>query len=166
MNSYRHRLLGLPALVLLITAAGCSSADDSGSAAVPSPDTKVTKLCRNLDKVLPAKVDDVSRDDPEPASALTAGWGSPAIILRCGVPRPPKMIDPKVAEGGDPDALAGGVNGVDWLMEKQDDGAYRFTTANRLAYVEVTVPKGRDTSGVLVDLAPAVKKAIPEGIAD
>ncbi|MBE8477872.1 DUF3515 domain-containing protein [Streptomyces justiciae] len=166
MNSFRHRLIGLPALALLITAAGCSSADDSASAAVPSPGTKATELCRKLDKALPAKVDGESREDPEPASALTAGWGNPAIILRCGVTRPPKMVDPKVAEGGDPSAVAGGVNGVDWLMEQQDDGAYRFTCANREAYVEVTVPKGVDTSSVLIDLAESVKKAIPEGIAD
>jgi hypothetical protein len=32
--------------------------------------------------------------------------------------------------------------------------------------VELTVPKGRDTSGALVDLAAAVKKAVPVGIAD
>ncbi|WP_306188318.1 MULTISPECIES: DUF3515 domain-containing protein [unclassified Streptomyces] len=166
MSSFRHRLLGLPVLAVLITAAGCSSADDAATAAVPSPDTPVTELCRNLDKALPRKVDGLSREDPRPASALTAGWGSPAIILRCGVPRPPKMIDPEVAEGRDPDAVTGGVNGVDWLMEKQDDGAYRFTSANRRAYVEVDVEKGRDSSSVLVELAPAVKKAIPEGIAD
>ncbi len=167
VNSFRHRLIGLPALALsLITVAGCSSADDSAAAAVPSPDAKVAELCQNLDGVLPKKVDGLSRRDPEPASALTAGWGNPAIILRCGVARPPKMFDPKVAEGRDPDAVAGGVNGVKWLMERGNDGAYRFTTASRLAYVEVTVPKGRDTSGALIDLAPAVKKAIPEGIAD
>ncbi|WP_371668948.1 DUF3515 domain-containing protein [Streptomyces sp. NBC_00289] len=166
MHFSRHRPIGLPALVLLIAAVGCSSADDSGSAAVPSPDAKVAKLCENLDEVLPATVDGESREDPEPASTLTAGWGSAAIILRCGVVQPPKMIDPKVATGSDPDAMGGGVNGVDWLMEKQGDGSYRFTTANRSAYVEVTVPKGRDSSGVLVDLAPAVKKAIPGGIAD
>ncbi|MFD6172327.1 DUF3515 domain-containing protein [Streptomyces coeruleorubidus] len=172
MNSFRHRhrsvfrvFLRLPALALLITAAGCSSADDSASAAVPGPDAKVTELCRNLDKVLPAKVDGERREDPEPASALTAGWGSPAIILRCGVPQPPEMVDPKVASGQDPDAVAGGVNGVDWLMEKQGDGGYRFTSANREAYVEVAVPEGVDSSGILIDLAPAVKKAIPEGIA-
>ncbi|CAM5371106.1 hypothetical protein SFUMM280S_09597 [Streptomyces fumanus] len=53
------------------------------------------------------------------------------------------MTDPKVAEGGDRDAVAGGVNGVDWLMEKEDGGGYRFTCANREAYVEVTVPEGR-----------------------
>ncbi|MEU9734087.1 DUF3515 domain-containing protein [Streptomyces sp. NPDC048002] len=165
MNLSRHRLIGLPALVLSITVAGCSSADDGASAAVPSPGTEVAGLCRKLDDVLPAKVAGESRRDPEPASALTAGWGNPEIILRCGVERPPKMTDPKVADGGDPDAVAGGVNGVDWLMERQDSGAYRFTSANREAYVEVRVAEGVDSSAVLIDLAPAVKKAIPEGIA-
>ena len=95
----------------------------------------------------------------------TAGWGGVAIILRCGVERPPKMTDPKVANGHDADAVPGGVNGVDWLMEREG-GGYRFTTALRRAYVEVTVPEGRDSSSVLIDLAAAVKKAIPEGIAD
>ncbi|GGQ87858.1 DUF3515 domain-containing protein [Streptomyces asoensis] len=166
MNLFRHRPVGLPALVLLITVAGCSSADDNASAAVPSPGAKAVKLCRDLDKVLPSKVDGESRHDPEPASALTAGWGGPEIILRCGVTQPPKMIDPKVAVGSDPDAVAGGVDGVDWLMETRDGGGNRFTTANRSAYVEVTVPDGTDSSGALIDLAPAIKKAIPEGIAD
>ncbi|MCT7353962.1 DUF3515 domain-containing protein [Streptomyces sp. 15-116A] len=165
MNSFRHRHAVLPALAVLITVAGCSSADDDASAAVPSPDAKVTELCQNLDKALPAKVDGESRDDPEPASPLTAGWGGEAIILRCGVERPPKMVDPKVADGHDPDAMPGGVNGVDWLMERQGDDTYRFTTANREAYVEVSVTDGRDSTGVLIDLAPGIKKAIPKGIA-
>ncbi|WP_406220244.1 DUF3515 domain-containing protein [Streptomyces canus] len=160
MNFFRHRPLGLPAFALLITVAGCSSADDSASAAVPSPGAGATKLCRELDRVLPSKVDDQDRRDPEPASALTAGWGDPAIILRCGVERPSKMDDPE-ADGVE-------VNGVGWLLEKQDDGSFRFTTTLRKAYVEVTIPKDRTDDGMapLVDLAPTVKKAIPEGIAD
>ncbi|MFI2426955.1 DUF3515 domain-containing protein [Streptomyces sp. NPDC018955] len=165
MNSFRHRHTVLSALAVLITAAGCSSADDSASTAVPSPDAKVTGLCRNLDKALPAEVDGESRDDPEPASELTAGWGGVAIILRCGVERPPKMTDPKVANGNDADAVPGGVNGVDWLMETRDDDVQRFTTANREAYVEIQVADGRDSTGVLIDLAPALKEAIPEGVA-
>lgn len=166
VNSFRHRYTVLSALAVLITAAaGCSSADDSASAAVPSPDAKVTELCQNLDEALPAKVDGESRDDPEPTSELTAGWGGVAIILRCGVERPPKMADPKVANGNDADAVPGGVNGVDWLMETRGDDVQRFTTANREAYVEIEVADGRDSTGVLIDLAPALKKAIPEGIA-
>ncbi|MEU6368085.1 DUF3515 domain-containing protein [Streptomyces sp. NPDC046931] len=160
MDFFRHRLLGLPALALLIAAAGCSSSDGSPSAAVPSPDPKVTQLCRNLDKVLPRKVDGLERNDPEPRSALTAGWGSPAIILRCGVVRPAEMDDAE-ADGME-------VDGVGWLLEKRDDGSFRFTTTLRRAYVEVSLPKTHTEGGVapLVALAPAVKKAIPKGIAD
>ncbi|MER6025494.1 DUF3515 domain-containing protein [Streptomyces sp. NPDC001851] len=169
MNIFRHRSRGLLAPALLIAVAGCSSADDGAAVAVPSPDAKAAKVCRELHRVLPRKLDGRNRNDPEPRSAYTAGWGNPAIILRCGVVRPPKMVDPKVAEGGDPDAVAGGVNGVDWLMEKQGDGTWRFTTANRVAYVQVSLPRGmsaqEEGTAVLTDLAPAVKKAIPEGIA-
>ncbi|MFI1166731.1 DUF3515 domain-containing protein [Streptomyces sp. NPDC020801] len=159
MSSFRHRLLGLPVLAVLITATGCSSSDDSSTAAVPGPDAAVTKLCRNLDRSLPRTLDGLSRKDPRPASALTAGWGSPAIILRCGVPRPAAMNDPE-ADGAE-------VNGVGWLLQKQNDGSFRFTTTLRKAYVEVTIPAGRTGHGVapLVGLAPAMKKAIPEGIA-
>jgi hypothetical protein len=163
VNSFRHRhrsLVGLPALALLITVAGCSAADDSASTAVPSPAAEVTKLCQNLDKVLPAKVDGLSRQDPEPASALTAGWGSPAIILRCGVERPSEMNDPE-ADGVEAD-------GVGWLLQQRDDGSFRFTTTLRKAYVEVALPKERTEHGLapLADLAPAIRKAIPEGIAN
>jgi hypothetical protein len=153
-------------LALLISAAGCSSVDGGATVAVPRPGTTTAKLCRNLDETLPREVAGLGRNDPEPRSALTAGWGS-ASILRCGVARPLRMTDPEVSEGTDRNAVAGGVNGVDWLMEKQGDGSYRFTTANRRAYVQVSVAEERtgDSSAVLVDLAAAVKKAIPEGIA-
>jgi hypothetical protein len=169
VNIFRHRPFGLLAPALLIAVAGCSTADDSDTVAVPTPDAKTAPLCRDLDKVLPRQVDGLSRQDPEPRSAYTAGWGSPAIILRCGIVRPPKMVDPKVAQGDDPNAIGGGVNGVDWLMEKEDDGTWRFTTSGRRAYVQVTLEKklsgSDDSAQVLMDLAGAVKKAIPKGIA-
>ncbi|MFI6354689.1 DUF3515 domain-containing protein [Streptomyces sp. NPDC050743] len=169
MKFFAHRPFGLLAPALLIAVAGCSSADDSATVAVPSPDAKTAKVCRELHRVLPQKLDGRSRNDPEPRSAYTAGWGNPAIILRCGVVRPPKMVDPKVAKGDDPDAIAGGVNGVDWLMEKQGDDTWRFTTAGRVAYAQIALPKGmspqEEGTAVLTDLATAVKKAIPEGIA-
>jgi hypothetical protein len=169
VNFFRHRPLALLAPALLVAVAGCSTADDGATVAVPSPDAKTAKVCRELHRVLPHKLDGRGRNDPRPRSAYTAGWGNPAIILRCGVVRPPKMVDPKVAEGGDPDAVAGGVNGVDWLMEKQSDGTWRFTTANRTAYVQVSLVKGMSAedegTSVLTELAGAVRKAIPKGIA-
>lgn len=160
MNFFRHRPAGLAVLALLITAVGCSSADDTVSAAVPSPGAKVSKLCKDLDKALPSRIDGQDRRDPTPASALTAGWGNPAIILRCGVERPARMSDSE-ADGVE-------VDGVGWLLEKQGDGSFRFTTTLRKAYVEVTIPKSRTGDGTapLVDLAKPVGKAIPAGIAD
>ncbi|MEU8654053.1 DUF3515 domain-containing protein [Streptomyces sp. NPDC048737] len=159
MNLFRPRPAVLPPLALLLVAVGCSSADGDVSAVVPSPSATVTELCRNLDRTLPSSVDDQHRRDPSPASALTAGWGNPAIILRCGVERPAEMSNTE-ADGVE-------VNGVGWLLQKRDDGSFRFTTALRTAYVEVTIPEERTADGLapLVDLAPAVKKAIPEGIA-
>ncbi|WP_338700939.1 DUF3515 domain-containing protein [Streptomyces sp. Q6] len=165
MNSFRHRLrlhFGLPALTLLIAAAsGCASTDDAPAATVPTPDAKVTKLCRNLHELLPQKVDGLERNDPEPRSELTAAWGSPAIILRCGVAWP----DAVLKKG----TMPATVNEVEWVVEKLDSGAQRMTTGGRLAYVEVTIPEdqvAQGGAGPLVDLAKPIKKAIPEGIAD
>lgn len=163
MAGSRHRFVVLPALTVAL--AGCSSS--GGPAAdVPSPPSSVAKLCGALDRALPATVGGLPRKDPEPASPLTAGWGSPQVVLRCGVPQPPKMLSDKVEHGQDPDAVSGAVDSVDWLMEKQPHGAHRFTTANREAYVEVHVPATVDGSAVLIDLAESLKQTIPEGTAD
>ncbi|WP_128380919.1 DUF3515 domain-containing protein [Streptomyces cavernae] len=160
MKFSRHRPFGLPAFALLLSITACSSTEDSATAPIPSPEAKVAELCRNLDKVLPQKVDGLERNDPEPPSPLTAGWGSPAIILRCGVPRP--------AELNTADALGATVDGVGWLVDKRDDGSVRFTTTLRRAYVEVTLPKERagDGAGPLTGFAKPIASAIPEGIAD
>ncbi|MFD8566139.1 DUF3515 domain-containing protein [Streptomyces sp. NPDC059639] len=146
---------------MVASAAGCSSTADAPEAAVPTPEASVTKLCRNLDKVLPQKLDGLERNDPEPSSELTAAWGSSAIILRCGVPWPDAAADN--------DSNPATVDGVEWIVEELDSGARRMTTGSRLAYVEVTIPKDQVAevgAGPLVDLAKPIKKAIPKGIAD
>ncbi|MFG2502688.1 DUF3515 domain-containing protein [Streptomyces sp. NPDC048441] len=155
----RRCLVSAPALALLIASAGCSSADEAAKPVVPTPDSKVTELCRNLHKQLPDKVDGLERADPEPESELTAGWGDPAIILRCGVAKPPEMNNPEA------DGVT--VDGVNWLLEEQDDGSFRFTSTLRKAYVEITLPEERAGGGVgpLTDFAAPMKKAIPKGIA-
>ncbi|MGY0491547.1 DUF3515 domain-containing protein [Streptomyces sp. WG-D5] len=170
MKSYRHRLrhgrlsrlsIVVPSLFLLIAVTGCTATDDAPEAAVPTPDAKAAELCRDLDKALPEKIDGLTRNDPEPDSELTAAWGSPAIILRCGVPWPDAAVKA--------DSNTATIDGVGWVAEELDGGAQRMTTGGRLAYVEVTIPQdevARSGAGSLVDLAKPIKKAIPEGIAD
>ncbi|MGW0536115.1 DUF3515 domain-containing protein [Streptomyces sp. NPDC003032] len=158
----RRCLIGTSALALSITTAACSATDDGASVVVPSPDAKAAGLCRDLHEQLPKEIDGLGRTDPGPKSELTAGWGDPAIILRCGVERPPEMIDPAYAEKN-----GVRVNGVAWLLQKRDDGSYTFTTGARLAYVEVTLPEERtgDGLGPLTDFAAPIKETVPKGIA-
>lgn len=158
-TSVLRRLTGPAVLASLLATVGCSPTDGTAKAAVPSPDAKAGAVCRKLDGRLPAEVNGLSRNDPEPRSELTAGWGDPAIILRCGAPRP--------AEMNDPDADGAEVNGVGWNVFEKPDGSYRVTTTLRVVYVEVTIPKARVKDGLapLTDLAKPIAATVPEGVA-
>ncbi|AJE82052.1 MULTISPECIES: DUF3515 domain-containing protein [Streptomyces] len=158
--SRRPAAAGPPAaLALLLLATACTSGDGGTEAEVPAPRAEAARLCRDLGGRLPREVAGDGRNDPRPRSELTAGWGDPAIILRCGVERPAKMDDLK-ADGVE-------VDGVGWLLEKQQDGSFRFTTARRKAYVEVTIPEGRTGEGLapLTDFAAPISRTVPKGIA-
>ncbi|MGW0119852.1 DUF3515 domain-containing protein [Streptomyces sp. NPDC003327] len=153
-----HRPFGLPvalsAVVLLSAVAGCSSSDAGASVAVPRPPAAETSLCRSLAKELPDTVAGLERNDPEPGSELTAGWGDGAIVLRCGVPRPEKMSDP-ASQGV-------AVDGVRWMLERPEGAGPRFTTVYRKTYVEVSLGEQyAHDAGPLAALAGPVARTVP-----
>ncbi|MGI5480416.1 DUF3515 domain-containing protein [Streptomyces lavendofoliae] len=159
-----HRLRRLPALpvavvaaAVLSAAAGCSPTDAKASVTVPSPPSEEAALCGALHEELPETVSGLGRSDPEPRSDLTAGWGDGAIVLRCGVPRPPAMSDEE--------SLGAEIGGVDWLTELREGDGPRFTSTYRKAYVEVSLDErfAHDATP-LMDIAPAVKKAVPPSL--
>ncbi|GAA0429076.1 DUF3515 domain-containing protein [Streptomyces luteireticuli] len=157
-----RRLAGLPAAALLCTAVACSATDRGPVVPTPPPTGRQAGLCRALHAQLPDSVGGLKRRSTDPASDFTAAWGgSPAIVLRCGVPKPELLQR-------NPGADAAEIDGVDWLPERQSDGSVRCTTTLREAWVEVTLPKriAGDAGDIsaLTDLADAVKKTIPEGI--
>jgi hypothetical protein len=157
------RRLRLPAAALTIAAVcavtGCSLTDGSGVRPVPTPSAEAATVCRALQDRLPATVDGLDRSAEGPDSDFAADWGDPAVQLRCGVPRP-ELLTPG-SEHYNPTAEGVEVNGVTWLLEKQEDG-YRFTTTGRKAFVEVTVPgEYAPEVNALTDLATAVKKTVP-----
>ncbi|MER6998081.1 DUF3515 domain-containing protein [Streptomyces sp. NPDC000410] len=152
---FPRRPLSVPAaaVVFAVLLTGCSSTDAPASITVPAPPAEEKALCRALHEELPESVAGLARQDPEPRSELTAGWGDAAIVLRCGVPRPAGMRDP----------LAPGVvvNGVEWMAEERSDDGPRFTTTYRKTYVEVTLSKRFTEVGPLMELAKPVAKTIP-----
>ncbi|MFF9976991.1 DUF3515 family protein [Streptomyces erythrochromogenes] len=152
------RVLAMPVALAVSVLAACSP---GGSEArvdpPPAPPADVAGFCAALHEELPETVAGLSRTRTEPESDLTASWGGSAIVLRCGIAKPPKMLDPK-QEGVH-------VNDVAWLLEKLDDGGFRFTTGLRLAYTEVRVDKEHATdAGMLVGLSTAIAATVPEGV--
>lgn len=156
--SFHRRPFRLAALLAFLALAGCAPGDSEARVDPPAaPPAGVAGLCAALHGELPQTVAGLARTVTEPVSDLTAAWGGSAIVLRCGIPKPPEMADPK-QEGVE-------VNGVGWLLEKTSGGGFRFITGARLAYTEVRVDKEHATdAGLLVGLSAAVAKSVPEGI--
>lgn len=118
----------------------------------PQPGADVAAVCASLQHTLPTTVAGQSARETTPTSALTAAWGDPPIVLRCGVPAPAGLT---------PTSQVTSVNGVDWYPEQLTAG-YRFTATGRTAYVEVTVPSQyASQAGGLTQIGPAVLAADP-----
>ncbi|GGZ28936.1 DUF3515 family protein [Streptomyces avidinii] len=158
MSLHRRPLRVLAASAVLALAACSPGGSVARVGPPPTPPAAVAGLCAALHKELPESVAGLARTRTEPESDLTAAWGGSAIVLRCGIPRPPEMLDEK--QGGVD------INGVTWLLEKLDNGDFRFTTGMRLAYTQVRVDKEHATdAGMLVGLSAAVDGTVPVGIA-
>ena len=133
---------------MLLTGCGAGAVE----APVPRPPAAVAKRCADLRRRLPAKVHGRGRRATTPKSPLVTAWGSPAIVLRCGMPRPAALR---------PTSELVVINGVDWLGVPIARPV-TFTAVGRLAYVEVTVPAAYTPPGdVLIELAGPIKTAIP-----
>jgi hypothetical protein len=138
----------LTVLSTLVTGCGAGAVE----APVPQPPASVARLCQALRDRLPPKVHGRARRTTAPKSPLVTAWGSPAIVVRCGVPRPTALK---------PTSELVDINGVSWLSVPPDRPV-TFTAVGRLAYVEVTVPGAYQPPGdVLIELTGPIKAAIP-----
>ncbi len=114
-------------------------------------------VCADLASQLPDAVAGQTARATEPDSPLTAAWGKPAIVLRCGVPRPAALSSTSQLIG---------INGVDWFAEELT-GGYLFTTYGRKVYVEVTVPDDyAPEAGPVTEISAAVTAAVPERVSE
>jgi hypothetical protein len=108
--------------------------------------------CQALLGALPSRVADQPRRRTT-GSTFAAAWGSPAIVLRCGVGKP---------QDYDKFAACQRANGVDWfvperVMEDQSADVV-MTTIGRSPAVEVKVPADyRPSTAPMVDLAKVIK---------
>ena len=118
----------------------------------PNPTGPVAAACARLVNYLPAILDGQRSRVVEPKSPLVHAWGSPPIVLRCGVPQP-AGYDP-----GSPQTAS--VNGVIWF---QDIGrtSVTWTAIRHDADAELIVPMSYEAQGgFLVELSKALKQTI------
>lgn len=101
----------------------------SAPPANPAADAPCTKLL----SALPITLADLPGRPAQSSSTYVAAWGDPAVVLRCGVPRP-AALRPGSAD------LDIAINGVLWLPARHQDDTV-WTAVDRTAYIEVTVPK-------------------------
>lgn len=138
-------------LLLLLVVSGCSGAVPVAAPTDATP--LVLQTCADLVSAVPESVSGQDRRATEPESALTVAWGDPAIVMRCGVPRPPTLK---------PSSQLVNVDGVDWFAEELT-GGYLFTTYGRQAFVEVSVPADYAPEvGPITELSAAVTETVPE----
>ena len=135
-------------VVVPLAVSGCDL--DAVRVPVPSPDAATARWCGRLHDRLPGRLHAAPRRSTHPASPLVAAWGSPAIALRCGVPRPRALT---------PTSELAVVDGLGWLPEPPGRPV-RFTAVGPPAYVEVSVPPAYAPPGeVLGALGPAIHGA-------
>jgi hypothetical protein len=111
--------------------------------------------CQRVVDALPDKVADQSRRKTQPAEALGAAWGDPAIVAQCGVGVPAGFTRSAGCQEAD---------GVGWFIPDSavnDQSAdVTMATAGYRPVVQVTVPASYRPNGLaaaMVELAPMVK---------
>lgn len=135
------------AVVALALLAGCGGAVRVDP---PTPQGATADACATLNDKLPRTLDGAERVASEPPSPYVTVWGDAEIALRCGVPRPSAM---------DPEQQVPEINGVPWFPDPARP--LLFTALTRDGYVEVTISREHQSTGVLLDLAAPIKAAFP-----
>jgi hypothetical protein len=125
----------------------------------PNPAGAVLAQCDHLGNQVPDRLDGLRPRKTKPLSSLTFAWGSPAVTLSCGVPKP---------AGYSPKSSAVlQVNGVSWYQQIEADAV--VWTAIRPGpgrvghiYVALRVPQRYTASdSYLTALAKPLKTALP-----
>jgi hypothetical protein len=120
--------------------------------AAPPANPAADAPCTKLLGALPIRLNGLSGRPARSSWTYVAAWGDPAVVLRCGVPRPAEL-----APGSG--AFAPAINGVTYLRNAHGNSNV-FTAVDRAVYIEVTVPNTY-AGGPLPSISDAITKTLP-----
>ena len=92
----------------------------------------------------------------KPDTPYVVAWGSPAVVLSCGVDRP-KSLKP----GSSTQFQAGGVETGPFYDVTAGSGGNVWTTGDRGPYISILVPAKYQGGDVLPPLSQAIAQALP-----
>jgi hypothetical protein len=125
----------------------------------PSPKPAVAEQCAQLGDLLPQHLESLRPRVISPRSPLVHAWGSPAIVLTCGV-NPPAGFSATSAESTS-------VDGVQWF-EARGKATVTWTAIRagvagaEPVYLALEIPTHYESPGTfLVDLAQPLKTGLP-----
>jgi hypothetical protein len=122
------------------------------SVAAPPANPAADAPCTKLLGALPLTLNGLAVRPARSTWTYVVAWGDPAIVLRCGVPRPAELTPGSSAQ-------TIGVDGVFWLPVVQKKQTV-WTAIDRAAYVEVSVPKSY-AQPPLAPIADAIAAQLP-----
>jgi len=141
----------------MLVASGCTHG--TFTVTPPNPSGQVQQLCDHLGNQLPPTLAALPSRVVNPRSPLTHAWGSPPVVLRCGVPAPTGYRPSS--------ASTTAINGVRWY-QVVGDRAVVWTAirpgpvAHSSVFVELAVPTHYPAADAfLVALANPIKVALP-----
>jgi hypothetical protein len=117
---------------------------------LPTPTAADAAACTKLSDALPATIGDgLKSRKVTPSSPLLHAWGTPGVVLRCGVGYPPNFAT--TSPGSE-------VGGVLWFPTQTSD-AVIYTSVDRVPRVSVAVPSHYSQSfDILTSLSDAVSQ--------
>ena len=94
-----------------------------------------------------------------PSSPYVVAWGSPAVVLKCGVAKPKQLF----IGSGEQLFNAGDIRGPFFLVEKGDSGNV-YTIIDRDPFISIEIPARYSAGPLLADLVGAIGKALPRAV--
>ena len=149
---------GGPAARPVVAAASVSGGATSTQAAqlpplkVDPPPRSATadRACPPMIAALPTELRDLPLRPVRTSSAHVVAWGEPAVVLRCGMPRPAAFTV------GTANLVQ--INGVNWFVQEQGPRNL-WTAVDRSVYVELSVPADYHSAPAAV-LSPILAKTL------
>jgi hypothetical protein len=134
-------------VVLVLSACGAPTVRVTD---VPSPDQEDARDCQALHADLPTTIGNgLHQRTVKPTNPDLAAWGTPAVVLRCGVGVPATYR---------PGTDLTIVNNIGWYGDERPDDVI-YTTITRQPRIAVAIPRTLSSSfEILVDLSAPIAR--------